>query len=123
MRSIESMSDSDNERMCHVCGCTDRDCANCVRRTGDTCSWVDDDLCSACAGLAKTMFNIELSPKARRLVQQLASTGLHGTTPKQVVELIVYEGLRHVIADVEARKITAKKTKPAAKAKRKAGAK
>lgn len=37
------------ERTCHVCGCTQDDCSNCIERTGRPCSWVAGDLCSACA--------------------------------------------------------------------------
>lgn len=36
-------------RSCRVCGCTDGDCRGCIERTGYPCSWVDADLCSACA--------------------------------------------------------------------------
>jgi hypothetical protein len=35
-------------RRCRVCGCTDYDCSQCVEKTGDACSWVEADLCSAC---------------------------------------------------------------------------
>ena len=35
-------------RQCRVCQCTDDDCLRCLIRTGRPCSWVDDDLCSAC---------------------------------------------------------------------------
>ena len=35
---------------CRVCGCTDDDCSGCFMRTGEPCHWVEDDLCSACAG-------------------------------------------------------------------------
>lgn len=34
---------------CRVCGCTDDDCSQCVERTGEACTWVEPDLCSACA--------------------------------------------------------------------------
>ena len=34
---------------CRVCGCTNDDCSQCVEKTGDACSWVENDLCSACA--------------------------------------------------------------------------
>src|ERR671913_460555 len=34
---------------CRVCGCTDADCSGCVAKTGLPCSWVENDLCSACA--------------------------------------------------------------------------
>lgn len=34
---------------CRICGCTDADCSGCVERTGEPCSWVQPDLCSACA--------------------------------------------------------------------------
>lgn len=40
----------DDERTCRVCGCTDDDCTECVEATGEPCSWVEDDLCSRCAG-------------------------------------------------------------------------
>lgn len=36
------------QRSCRVCGCTDDDCSQCIERTGEPCSWADDDLCSAC---------------------------------------------------------------------------
>jgi len=38
-----------NEPRCRVCGCTDNDCRLCIARTGSPCSWVESDLCSACA--------------------------------------------------------------------------
>jgi uncharacterized protein YodC (DUF2158 family) len=34
---------------CRVCGCTDFNCSSCVERTGQPCSWIEPDLCSACA--------------------------------------------------------------------------
>lgn len=37
-----------NERSCRVCGCTEDDCSQCIEKTGEPCSWVEDDLCSAC---------------------------------------------------------------------------
>jgi hypothetical protein len=36
-------------RRCRVCGCTDLDCSQCIQKTGAPCSWVELDLCSACA--------------------------------------------------------------------------
>lgn len=38
-----------SSRRCRVCGCSDYSCGRCVERTGDACTWVEDDLCSACA--------------------------------------------------------------------------
>lgn len=35
-------------RRCRACGCTDDDCSQCVERTRHPCSWVEEDLCSAC---------------------------------------------------------------------------
>jgi hypothetical protein len=35
-------------RMCRICGCDEIDCSGCVARTGQICSWVAEDLCSAC---------------------------------------------------------------------------
>lgn len=44
-----------NVRTCRVCGCTDDDCSQCIAKTGTPCSWVEDDLCSACDVDAATM--------------------------------------------------------------------
>lgn len=35
-------------RTCRKCGCTDRNCRQCIERTGEPCHWVEADLCSAC---------------------------------------------------------------------------
>jgi len=35
-------------RVCRICHCTELDCSACVERTGEPCSWVSMDLCSAC---------------------------------------------------------------------------
>jgi hypothetical protein len=43
-------SPAPRERACRVCGCTDEDCSGCIERTGEPCSWVEKDLCSACVG-------------------------------------------------------------------------
>lgn len=34
---------------CRVCGCTDANCLGCIEKTGSPCTWVEPDLCSACA--------------------------------------------------------------------------
>ena len=36
------------ERKCRICGCTDNDCRQCIKKTGNPCWWVEEDLCSAC---------------------------------------------------------------------------
>lgn len=45
----------DDVRRCRVCGCTDLDCRGCIERTGEPCSWVEEEgehpdgpICSAC---------------------------------------------------------------------------
>lgn len=37
--------------VCRVCGCTDKGCSQCIKKTGKPCHWVDakHTLCSACA--------------------------------------------------------------------------
>ena len=35
-------------RECRVCGCTEDNCKQCVKKTGEPCHWVEWDLCSAC---------------------------------------------------------------------------
>jgi len=39
---------NEKKRKCRICGCTDGDCRRCIEKTGQPCSWVEDDLCSAC---------------------------------------------------------------------------
>jgi hypothetical protein len=38
-------------RSCRACGCTDDDCRQCIQRIGRPCSWVAEDLCSACSDI------------------------------------------------------------------------
>lgn len=33
---------------CRICGCTDEDCSQCIKATGQACHWVEEDLCSRC---------------------------------------------------------------------------
>lgn len=40
------------EQSCRECGCTDMDCSDCIAKLGHPCSWVEHDLCSACAEAA-----------------------------------------------------------------------
>ncbi len=44
-----AVAGSFSNRKCRVCGCTDRDCRQCIKKTGSACHWVEEDLCSACA--------------------------------------------------------------------------
>jgi hypothetical protein len=46
---IVCLPDMPQGQQCAVCGCTDDDCTDCVSRTGQPCSWVAINLCSACA--------------------------------------------------------------------------
>ena len=43
-----SIKDNVSVRICRVCGCTQDDCSQCIKKTGQPCHWVEDDLCSAC---------------------------------------------------------------------------
>lgn len=44
----DAIFDPLEEKKCRICGCTDNDCRQCIEKTGSPCSWVADDLCSAC---------------------------------------------------------------------------
>lgn len=46
--AAEEQTQAPPERRCRKCGCTDNDCRQCVEKTGLPCSWVEEDLCSAC---------------------------------------------------------------------------
>lgn len=36
-------------QQCRLCSCTNDDCRQCIQKTGAPCSWIEEDLCSACA--------------------------------------------------------------------------
>jgi hypothetical protein len=38
-----------DEPFCHVCGCTEADACVVDPATGETCFWVEPELCSECA--------------------------------------------------------------------------
>ncbi len=67
------------ERACRVCGCTEL--SACVDADGTPCCWMDDDLCSACAGR---------SDDARRLALAAGHSALEAAT-----ELIRYNREGH----------------------------
>ena len=48
-KRAQTSAQSETVRSCRVCGCTEEDCRQCIERTGEPCSWVEQDLCSACA--------------------------------------------------------------------------
>lgn len=33
---------------CINCGCTDQDCMQCIKKTGNPCYWIIPNRCSAC---------------------------------------------------------------------------
>lgn len=41
-------------RSCRICGCTNWDCRQCIEKTGEPCSWIEEDLCSACENEPET---------------------------------------------------------------------
>lgn len=43
-----------NTQQCKVCGCTEYNCNNCVKITGQPCYWIEIDLCSRCETDIKT---------------------------------------------------------------------
>ena len=49
---------------CRVCGCTNEDCSRCIERTGEACSWAEDDLCTACTPAVLKRFPLPTKPPA-----------------------------------------------------------
>jgi len=54
-------------RACRVCGCTEDNCIQCIKKTGMPCYWVEYDLCSACTQSkkrpARQSLSMLLNPK------------------------------------------------------------
>jgi hypothetical protein len=46
--------------VCNVCGCTETNCRHCIERTGEPCSWANEErtVCTACVG--RMAFSISL---------------------------------------------------------------
>lgn len=87
---------------CRVCGCTDRDCSGCIARTGQACSWVEDDLCSACAP-PQTMAQL-----LERSANAAADAGLVLAQLEEVwADAAVVENNRHGILMVQIKEILA----------------
>jgi hypothetical protein len=47
---LDAIAGDNPIRECRICGCTDDNCLGCIAKTGSPCHWIEDDLCSACAG-------------------------------------------------------------------------
>lgn len=75
-------------RACRTCGCTERNCTQCVIRTGQPCWWVEQDLCSACVDPITAM----------RVLAKTAALGLveHHALPGAITILLGREGHLHV---------------------------
>jgi len=58
---------------CRVCGCTDDNCAICIRTTGQPCHWVEENLCSACVDQPKEIKS--QTGNTMDFFQQLAAAG------------------------------------------------
>jgi hypothetical protein len=48
-KADKAADEEPEEKTCRECGCTEEDCKQCIEKTGKPCTWVEDDLCSACA--------------------------------------------------------------------------
>lgn len=48
INQTETQKEDTPVRKCRVCGCTEEDCSQCIKKTGKACHWVEQDLCSAC---------------------------------------------------------------------------
>jgi chromosome partitioning protein len=69
----------EEKRKCRICGCTDGGCRKCVEKTGNPCSWVEEDLCSACKTIVVSFVSIKggtgKTHEAILLARALAAAG------------------------------------------------
>lgn len=56
---------------CRVCGCTEEDCSECIKRTGEPCSRVEPDLCSACYPIVNFNFDETSREELEAYVEEL----------------------------------------------------
>lgn len=70
-KAIERAKDWVNKlRRCRVCKCTEYNCSQCVKKTGQPCSWIEDDLCSACRDTTKQ----KVLPPPEEILKDLKNT-------------------------------------------------
>lgn len=86
---------------CTVCGCTEADCRECIRRTGKPCSWVhhgrEKPLCSACADVPRNpapYSEMILDVLAARLEENVPTNGM----PLYVLDPFAGTGRIHWLA-------------------------
>lgn len=61
---------------CTQCGCTDKDCRQCIEATGEPCFWVDDEhqICSRCyIEVCERDLNPEQMEKLRTQLEEIKS--------------------------------------------------
>lgn len=99
---------------CRVCGCTDENCEQCIAKTGAPCTWIEDDLCSACAGEPITLGDVvgaanllgalaeNLAPHARvpagREGATIAAVGQYFQELANVIESMSAPALQRAVA-------------------------
>jgi len=64
------MTQPETQRVCRVCGCCEDDCRRCLLFDRQLCTWVEDDLCSACVPLPAERLR-ELKEQARKADPEL----------------------------------------------------
>lgn len=71
---------------CRVCGCTEADCRQCIAKTGQPCTWVGVDLCSAC--IESPYWGHPLGAKKKHLfcgsTRSLCGRAVFGGTPSPI---------------------------------------
>jgi hypothetical protein len=80
------------ERTCKFCGCTDNDCSQCIKKTGQPCYWVSADVCSACALEDRSPV---ADPDEKNRVYGLQSNDTPG-------KFIVYTGIEELLETITA---------------------
>lgn len=75
--------DGDDCGPCRICGCTNDDCRQCIERTGYPCSWVEVDLCSACAAAGEEMAGGQTPGCALIADERCRQIVIEGHTPER----------------------------------------
>jgi len=70
-------------KRCRVCQCTEHNCRQCIEKTGEPCTWIEDDLCSACVEIKEPTTSVTSTDQPEVLTnffQQLSAAGYKDCT-------------------------------------------
>lgn len=92
----KAVEEPEEVQTCRVCGCTEENCIQCVAITGSACSWVGEDICSACVEreAALKWIGIDYDGMDNMTIRDYLITFLDKINPKGTIVKILLKGVK-----------------------------